>query len=68
MKTKKNITKMQALRMLASSKQTVTDFSGFSFEPFKGDKNLFTFLSLKGVGVCWVKKGDRYKYSRAIML
>lgn len=67
MKTK-NTTKMQALRMLASSKQTVNDFSGFSFQPFEGDKNLYTFLSFKGVGVCWVKQGDRYKYSRAIML
>ena len=60
MKTK-NTTKMQALRMLASSKKTVNDFSGFSFQPFEGDRNLYTFLSINGVGVCWVKQGDRYK-------
>lgn len=58
------------LRALAESNNVVGDFSGFNFSSLAKCQGgeIFSFHSLSGNGICFVKDGDRFKWSRAVLL
>lgn len=68
--TEVQMSKVQMLRALVVSNTVINDVSGFNFRSVMkcAGGEIFTFHSLKGDGICFVKDGDRFKWSKAVIL